>query len=676
MGDVEDQVFFHLTGTRRPGLLPAVGLRPALFARLTDLTQLRYDHPLVLVDSSDAPLRPLSQVVDGLIADVAPKGAAGERMRRDLLRVERELRVMLEAGASGTLSELWHAASERLAPRGGAPFAENSAKARANLPVDGALVACDAAMPAAVVRHVWRVIEERKAKTMRARIDALALRLADLVTADHLRSAAGRTPEALRKGVGAAYQDAFDFEIMARLLSRPSGAHELSDGRRRRIDATLAVLRGQRFFTAKDPLPFAFPRVSDALAAYRERSAAMAELVRAMAIAELELRGAYVEAKHDDYFASFGAHALTPADHALFPDYLVLLDGAAGAEDRARIIEGLTSGAPVKIVCTTDDAFGLDAQLATTAMGLGDAFVLQSSAARLYGVSDHLRAALAFRGPALLSVFVGSTPGVTPYLVSAAATDSRAFPTFAYDPAAGVDWAHRFTLADAPAAAWSEHELQYADGGMQRVTERVAFTLADFALCDPRCAGDLAVVPHEHWGEQLTPLASFGGEARHVPFVYAVDASSGLHKVIVDDHLTQLTRRSADAWKRLVELDDLKRERIAAAAPAPEAVAVAAAPAPAPAETAPEAPAAPSSDEPYIETPRCTTCNECTNLDSRVFAYNENKQAFLKDAKAATYRILVEAAENCQVAIIHPGKPRDPNEPGLAELIERAAPFR
>jgi hypothetical protein len=36
----------------------------------------------------------------------------------------------------------------------------------------------------------------------------------------------------------------------------------------------------------------------------------------------------------------------------------------------------------------------------------------------------------------------------------------------------------------------------------------------------------------------------------------------------------------------------------------------------------------------------------------------------------------VEAAESCQVAIIHPGAPRDPNEPGLADLLVRAEPFR
>jgi len=35
----------------------------------------------------------------------------------------------------------------------------------------------------------------------------------------------------------------------------------------------------------------------------------------------------------------------------------------------------------------------------------------------------------------------------------------------------------------------------------------------------------------------------------------------------------------------------------------------------------------------------------------------------------------VEAAESCQVSIIHPGKRRNPDEPNLEDLIARADPF-
>jgi len=58
-----------------------------------------------------------------------------------------------------------------------------------------------------------------------------------------------------------------------------------------------------------------------------------------------------------------------------------------------------------------------------------------------------------------------------------------------------------------------------------------------------------------------------------------------------------------------------------------------------------------------------------------MFVYDSNKQATIANPEAGTYRQLVEAAESCQVSIIHPGRPRNPAEPGLDELIKRAEPF-
>ena len=58
-----------------------------------------------------------------------------------------------------------------------------------------------------------------------------------------------------------------------------------------------------------------------------------------------------------------------------------------------------------------------------------------------------------------------------------------------------------------------------------------------------------------------------------------------------------------------------------------------------------------------------------------MFAYNDNKQAYIADLSAGTHRQLVEAAESCQVSVSHPGMPRDPGESGLDELRRRAEPF-
>jgi ferredoxin len=82
-----------------------------------------------------------------------------------------------------------------------------------------------------------------------------------------------------------------------------------------------------------------------------------------------------------------------------------------------------------------------------------------------------------------------------------------------------------------------------------------------------------------------------------------------------------------------------------------------------------------SFDEPWLDTAMCTTCDDCMGVNKMMFAYNENKQAYIRDPRAGPYADLVAAAEICPAKCIHPGKPLDPNEPGLEELIARAEPF-
>jgi hypothetical protein len=82
-----------------------------------------------------------------------------------------------------------------------------------------------------------------------------------------------------------------------------------------------------------------------------------------------------------------------------------------------------------------------------------------------------------------------------------------------------------------------------------------------------------------------------------------------------------------------------------------------------------------SFDEPWLDTAMCTTCDDCMGVNKMMFAYNDDKQAIIKDPRAGTFADLVAAAEICPAKCIHPGKPLDPSEAGLDELIARAAPF-
>jgi ferredoxin len=146
------------------------------------------------------------------------------------------------------------------------------------------------------------------------------------------------------------------------------------------------------------------------------------------------------------------------------------------------------------------------------------------------------------------------------------------------------------------------------------------------------------------------------------------------------------TEAAGDAMRRLAEAL-LATDVASLAAPPTAAPSTAAPPPAAPAppptpaseelETEPEIAAeeAPVAEEPWIDTALCTSCNDCLDINPRLFVYDGNKQAVIGDPRAGTYDELVRAAEKCPARCIHPGTPLNPEEPNLEELIERAKPF-
>jgi len=732
------QVVFHLTGRRgegAPNEAAVAGLRPALFAPYRHLDALRYDFPLILPETGTASAQSLSSVIDALLREIAPPGVPGEGLRRRVLRVEREIRGLVSGGATGRLTELWDRAVEAVGPDADDAFRHDVERARSVLALDGPMLGCDASMPKAFIEHAWAAAQRRKARAARERIDALAIRLGDILRADHAHSDAALTQPALRSSFGTAHRALFDFDVMSRLLSRGAPRAGLGEQRRARIEEAVAVLRGQRFFepalrvVGQTETPavhsFSFESAPAALEAFRARLPELVELLKAMRVAELEIDGSYVEDVHGPMLGSFDAQSVTGADLEFFPDYLVCVHRSNSAQQSV-LSEALGAGVPIKLLVQVDDlleegavgvgkfAFGMrGTQLATAAMSFGDVFVLQTAASNMLELSGRIERGMCHPGASLFTVYVPADDGsaVPAYLRAAAATQSRAFPAFSYDPGAGDDDASRFSLENNPQPDrdWPVERLDYADGDLQSVSEDVAFTFADFALSDPRCVAHYSLASPETWSDGMIPAATWLEQppkdpSSSIPYVLAVDDADLLCRLVVDERMMRAALRCRDAWHRLQELGgirDARTERVLAREreaweqehrrELEAAVTLAAAKAPDVDQSAPAAPPAePASsaappveeaapernpDEPYIETIRCSTCNECTQVNPRMFAYNENKQAYIVDLKAGTYKEMVEAAESCQVSVIHPGKPWNPDEPGLEELLERAKPF-
>ncbi|MGL6112756.1 MAG: hypothetical protein ACRC2B_21895, partial [Rubrivivax sp.] len=490
----QDQLIFHLTGRRQGDGLAAIDgldLRPALLAPYLDLGALRYDFPVVLDDRGGPEfVHSLSSLVNAVLKDVAPRGIEGERLRRHALQLEREIRRAVAEGATGKLAELWAAAAARLGAREGETLEQVLAHAGGALRADGDVLDCSPDMPTRLITHAWHAAQRDKARHFHADLSRLVLKLSDILRAAFTHSRAGLQPQSLKQSLGGPHQAQFDFDALSRIVGKGAPRDELPASRRKRLEHALAELESQRFFApahaeaheGRACFGFQFENCATAAQAFRERLSEVAALVKAISIAELEVAGRYVETEHDLVFEAFDEHSLTADDLARFPDYLVCIPPERNdAPENANLMEMLSSGLPVKVLVQTTDlledasigtgkfAFGVrSARLATTAMGLGGMFVLQSPSANLFAMRQRIQHGLACREPALFSVFAGSpqTAGqLPPYLGSAAAMQSRAFPAFSYDAAAGGNWATRFSLENNPQPEddWSVETLAYAD---------------------------------------------------------------------------------------------------------------------------------------------------------------------------------------------------------------------
>ena len=160
------------------------------------------------------------------------------------------------------------------------------------------------------------------------------------------------------------------------------------------------------------------------------------------------------------------------------------------------------------------------------------------------------------------------------------------------------------------------------------------------------------------------------------PLLIARRLAEGLLKGSANDTVTQLLEK-AESWDGPAFEAPANFNIGSPASPATvtsaPAAAVSAAPAAAPATAEEEDDL--MGNEPYIDTIRCTSCDDCLKINPKVFIYNDDQQAEIGDAKTGTFKQMVMAAEACPAECIHPGDPLNPKEKGLDKLIKRAEPF-
>jgi ferredoxin len=713
-------------------------LIPGLFYPFRILKKIRYDYPAILVNNSDNAVISLTQAVNRILKEIAPDKISDERLRQNVLKLEFEIKKNTNKTKSANLSESWKSSKESLIKKlklddeNQKIFDTDIKKAVSALDFDGDLIECGKDSSYKIIYHLWNQYQKTANEEFIQRLDKIIYKLSGILISNKMKSKGEKKPQALKVSFGKVYESEFDFDALSGIITGAFQEILLTEKRKKRIKNALSILENQKFFpvsTGGNNTPekshtysFQFQTCKDALDFIDSKRMEMIDFIKALYIAELEIENKYIEQKHEPYFENFDNHSLNVHDFIFFPSFLICISNDKMNDDgRGKLFGILSSKLPIKILFLTDEIFnesiltggrnsfnGWNSKIALMAVNLSNAFVMQTTNSNLIQEIDSISEGIKFRGPSLFSIYNGisdTDEHVPYYMTSAAALESRAFPSFKFNPQKGNTWEEKFTIIsnNQIESDFPENIISWEDDNLQLQTQKLFFTLTDFLAVDPRFSGYFKLVTRENWTDNMIPLGEYLKNkmdiSNKLPYIIMADAKNTLFRVLVNRGLIDLTLECAENWRNLQEMGgvnnsfalnllaeekkkwdeekekELKelREKLGKESPAGDAAGTAAV---STEEVAVEAVEEERPvEEAYINTPRCTTCNDCTERNPQMFAYNENKQAYIKDITAGTFRQLVEAAENCPVAIIHPGIPINPDEPGLDELIKRAEPF-
>lgn len=500
-----------------------------------------------------------------------------------------------------------------------------------------------------------------------------------------------------------------------------------------------------------NPYPFPWANhlfqdsTSMAMGIFEGHMAKMADGFKAIRKAELELKGAYNPAVHDDFFTYFNWKQFTDEEWLLCPPVVALGgDGAMydiGFQNLSRM---MASGKPIKVIIVDTQVYSNTGGQACTsgfigqvsdmaqygkvwkgkseprkeigliAMAHRNTYFMQSSLANTSHMIEGFIEGLMTRRPALFNLYTTCQPehGVGDDLgahQAKLAVESRAYPVFRYNPDRGVKAEEALDLSGNPAMdrLWPTYQLKYIENGREKSME-VAMTFADFAITEARFRKHFRKAPRDTWNENMIPLADFlelTTEEREgrFPYIWAVDRKQLLSRVLVAKPIVESCEERRDFWillRALAGVGAEKKEsenveskvraeivgRIAqglmklAGDDGTGIVNLVAGNGNGHAAEAVATTTAVKSNgnghmSPWLETEACSSCDECIRINDKIFAYNKDKKAYIKDPEGGPYQDLVRAAEKCTARVIHPGLPATRTEKDIEKWIKRGEKY-
>ncbi|MBF0219511.1 MAG: ferredoxin [Gammaproteobacteria bacterium] len=477
---------------------------------------------------------------------------------------------------------------------------------------------------------------------------------------------------------------------------------------------------------------------SMAMGLFEGHMAKMAEGFKTIRQAELEISGQYSADIHAEFFTHFNWEQFSEEEFRLCPPVVsVGGDGAMydiGFQNLSRL---MMSGMPVKVMvldtqvysntggqaCTSSyiaqiadmTPYGkrssgkkeIRKEMSVIAMAHRSTYVLQGAISNVTHLIEGYVDGLNSRRPALFNIYAVCQPehGVADdasYRQSKLAVEARGYPLFTYNPDLGTTFADCCSLAGNPAidSDWPTYDLHYLDdhGDEQRMS--LPFTFADFAMSEGRFRKQFRKAAPDTWESgQMIPLAEFieldaATQAGQFPYIWAVDKKNHLIRALVSAEMVNSTMERRDFWRQLKGLTGMAqrvdvnavieqtRQEMAQTITrnlmqwSGSATASHLNASPTTATSSVGINSAADFEAVWIETPECTACDECVEINPKIFAYNGDKKAIVVDPRGGPFVDIVKAAEKCTAGVIHPGTPGNPTEPNLEKLVARAAKYQ
>ncbi len=701
---------FHISGRGINHASPRGSLHPETVQNLPPLTRLESEYPVYV--SPQFELTPFAKLLDGKVENPdliihAFRSAIGDK---DLVSVAEIIRPAL-----ATLGDLSAADAKKL----------NKA-----IPQDGWLVPFTAnALPLLYAATVTVSRRDARARFLE-NLARHSERLKELLRLDDSHSPTGASAESLAAAMGSE-AFCFDTNALADAFRRKTNATQPMDKRRReRVEGILFTLTNAISEMKREPAVWIFHSATapasaaafggelrqcgdsfeDALEFCDERLARLGRYLRAMRAARLEADSDFDPAIHEEWLQRFDWQSAEPQELAALPAFVVLEPAEWVARTSfAAFGRMLRSGRPVQVLVPyhglhchdqDDDLTGFMPDFGYLSIAHREAFVLQSSLAQM----DHLKAGLsamaASQRPAVAVVSVppareAERDEARAWLETSLLYLSRSFPLYRYDPDRGDSWMDRFELSQPIASA---------------------LTTAHVVAVSDEFRQHFRIIRADSWNDAQMELAEYLERYRQtpplaIPFLWVTDEHGERQRAVVTRELVHLIRDRQKACRIFEELAGIGNSWVEAAvtktraesqeaarregatAAIHQVVAMlrngesitAAIALPPPNEhiaatTTTPAPAAPAeaeaSEDPYIDTFLCTSCNDCMKVNPMVFGYDANKQAYIANARAGTFADLVKAAEGCPARCIHPGTPRPEDTTATPAMRAKAAKFQ